>query len=194
MKKSLLFLLSLLFLYSCGTAEDPMVVDLGLSVKWAACNVGAANLDETGNYYAWGEVLQKDTYSLQTYKFTDNEAVLTPLHDVAHVVMGEDWRMPTKDEWGELIDGCDWERVNLDGAFGYAGTSKKNGNVIFFPMAGLKLDDSHDFNRFVGYYWTSSMSEVEPSYACQVRLNSNGFISTIDSDRFVGLCVRAVKP
>lgn len=30
-------------------------VDLGLSVKWANCNVGAAKPEEYGDYFAWGE-------------------------------------------------------------------------------------------------------------------------------------------
>ena len=30
-------------------------VDLGLSVKWATCNVGASKPEEYGDYFAWGE-------------------------------------------------------------------------------------------------------------------------------------------
>ena len=31
-------------------------VDLGLSVKWATCNVGASKPEDYGDYFAWGEV------------------------------------------------------------------------------------------------------------------------------------------
>ena len=46
-------------------------VDLGLSVKWATMNVGATKPEECGNYYAWGEVEVKDTYSWYFYKYCE---------------------------------------------------------------------------------------------------------------------------
>ena len=45
-------------------------VDLGLSVKWATCNVGAEKPEDYGDYFAWGETKPKTEYSLSTYKFT----------------------------------------------------------------------------------------------------------------------------
>ena len=55
------------------TAEfDYAYVDLGLSVKWAKCNVGADSVHHYGNYYAWGEVEPKEVYSWSTYKFMDS--------------------------------------------------------------------------------------------------------------------------
>ena len=47
----------------------PQYVDLGLSVKWATCNLGAATPEEIGNYYAWGETTPKDTYFKNNYKY-----------------------------------------------------------------------------------------------------------------------------
>ncbi len=44
-------------------------VDLGLSVKWATCNVGASKPEEYGNYYAWGETTTKNYYDWSTYKY-----------------------------------------------------------------------------------------------------------------------------
>ena len=44
-------------------------VDLGLSVKWATCNVGATRPEEYGGYYAWGETEEKDNYDWSTYKW-----------------------------------------------------------------------------------------------------------------------------
>ena len=45
-------------------------VDLGLSVKWATCNVGAEKPEDYGDYFAWGETEPKTDYSWSTYKFT----------------------------------------------------------------------------------------------------------------------------
>lgn len=46
-------------------------VDLGLpsGLKWATCNVGATTPEEYGDYFAWGEVEPKETYSWSTYKY-----------------------------------------------------------------------------------------------------------------------------
>lgn len=44
-------------------------VDLGLSVKWATCNIGASSPEELGEYYAWGEVQPKESYSWENYKW-----------------------------------------------------------------------------------------------------------------------------
>jgi len=58
------------------TPADPYnghaYVDLGLSVKWATCNVGADSVHHYGNYYAWGEVEPKTEYNWSTYKFMDS--------------------------------------------------------------------------------------------------------------------------
>lgn len=42
-----------------GETNGYQYVDLGLSVKWATCNVGATSPHETGNLYAWGSVTQR---------------------------------------------------------------------------------------------------------------------------------------
>ena len=57
-------------------------VDLGLSVKWAACNIGAENPWECGDYYAWGETETKMNdsghycaYCWGNYKFGDENSI-----------------------------------------------------------------------------------------------------------------------
>jgi len=184
-------------------------VDLGLSVKWAICNVGADNMEDVGQYFAWGEVSPKDNYALANYRFStegenpqmtkynadDGHGSLQPEDDAASVVMGEEWRMPTKEEWGELIENCEWEVLNFEGKMGFAGTSKINGSVIFLPLTGVFLGEKAELEGVMGYYWTRDLADGFPSYATQVRLNlSQGLLSTIDSDRHAGLCIRAVKP
>lgn len=55
--------------HSVRAVSETQGVDLGLSVKWAECNVGANTPTEYGNYYAWGELAPKIDYSWATYKF-----------------------------------------------------------------------------------------------------------------------------
>ena len=45
----------------CFVVEDDLhdYVDLGLSVKWATCNVGADSPEDYGDYFAWGETEPK---------------------------------------------------------------------------------------------------------------------------------------
>ena len=93
-------------------------VDLGLSVKWATCNIGASKPEEGGNRYAWGETVPKSEYTWDTYKYYDatkndvtkytskssvDESVLEKNDDVAYTTLGGDWRMPYPVEWCELF-------------------------------------------------------------------------------------------
>lgn len=138
-----------------GTHKGHDYVDLGLSVKWATCNVGASKPEEYGDYYAWGETETKADYSWQTYKFRasgntdsnirlnkycpsnssywggtgspDNKSVLEAGDDVARIKWGGDWRMPTDGEWEELIDNCTVTWTTVNGVNGRLVTSKKPG-------------------------------------------------------------------
>ena len=104
--------------------EVDTYVDLGLSVEWATCNVGANNAWEVGDYFAWGETEPKETYTWANYKwaatnydeltkycsqvefgldgFTDDKIILDSADDAAHVNLGGKWRMPSEQEWKEL--------------------------------------------------------------------------------------------
>ena len=118
-----------------GTENGYAWVDLGLpsGLKWATCNVGAANPWEYGDYFAWGETKPKSVYDMSTYKWykyegpreydytiikyncyskhgiVDNKDVLDLVDDAASVNMGGRWRMPTLEEQHELINNCYWE-------------------------------------------------------------------------------------
>ena len=82
-------------------------VDLGLpsGTLWASWNVGATAPEESGGYYAWGETEEKTSYTEDTYKYYDQttqeyinigEEISGTEYDVAHVMWGDGWRMPTE--------------------------------------------------------------------------------------------------
>lgn len=48
---------------------ENLMVDMGLSVKWARVNIGANSPEELGNLYAWGEVSSKATYDFSNYSW-----------------------------------------------------------------------------------------------------------------------------
>ena len=137
-------------------------VDLGLSVKWATCNVGAENPEDYGDYYAWGETEMKRQYDWITYKFrrsgdidrnvtynkynnyspagiVDNKSLLDTSDDVAHVKWGGSWRMPTVQELRELVESCSFEITTINGIKGFKMSSRVigfAGRSIFLPAAG----------------------------------------------------------
>ena len=131
-------------------------VDMGLSVAWASCNIDAISPEDIGGLYAWGEVETKTTYDWGNYLWgspdnlikynTDNIRQLEPEDDVAHVKLGGRWRMPTKEEYEELIYNCSWSWMKYHGVIGYLITSDINGNKIFIPAT----------SQTRGEYWTAS--------------------------------------
>ena len=153
-------------------------VDLGLSVKWATCNVGASSPEEYGNYYAWGETTTKTEYNssncptygltnsqLQSQGYIDSEGNLTAQYDAARANWGGDWRMPTYDELNELRTQCTWTWTTQNGVNGYKVTSKGNSNYIFLPAAGCRYGSSLTNAGGYGWYWSSTPDEGNSDYA-----------------------------
>ncbi len=185
-------------------------VDLGLSVKWATCNLGASSPEEYGNYYAWGEIKPRTggswNYTWSTspycqdalgdswskYNDTDGKTVLDPEDDAAIVALGSPWRLPTIDEIQELIDKCTWTWTTMSGKNGYEVVGP-NGNSIFLPAAGYRYGTSLFDAGTDGFYWSSSLFASEPYaayYLCFYSVNYewDGYF------RSHGQSVRPVRP
>lgn len=160
---------------SSGKSNGHNYVDLGLSVKWATCNVGATTPEGYGDYFAWGETATKAIYNDSTYfdtndggstftKYNNNggKTVLDPEDDAAHVHWGGSWRIPTKAEWQELYDNCTWTWTTQNGVNGYKVTSNKAGytdKFIFLPAAGFRYYSDLRSVGSYGYYFSSSLYE-----------------------------------
>lgn len=133
-------------------------VDLGDGVKWATCNVGALSPSESGKYFAWGEVTEKEEYTQSNYKIysrnvLDSNGRLFPEYDAATVNMSEGWRMPTSGEFKQLIEKYTWLYFTLNGIAGYKVVGK-NGNYIFLSCAGGKDEDGLSSYGVEGRYRT----------------------------------------
>ena len=201
-----------------GTENGHEYVDLGLSVKWATCNVGASKAEDYGSHFAWGETTTKTTYSWSTYKycngssstltkycnkstygnngFTDNKTQLDLSDDAARVNCGGAWRIPTDAEWTELREQCTWRWTTQNGKNGYKVTSKKSGytnNSIFLPAAGYRGGSSLDLEGSYGFYWSSSLDTDDPDSAWYVYFISSNVYRVI-SLRYDGQSVRPVCP
>lgn len=184
-------------------------VDLGLSVKWASCNVGAESPEEYGSYFAWGETEEKTSYSWTTYKWcngsydnltkyctdsyygtVDNKTTLDPEDDVAHVQWGGNWRMPTKAEQDELRSECSWYWTSVKGVNGYQVTGP-NGNSIFLPAAGGRLGTDVNYRGSDGNYWSATLLENFSDIAYFLRFYDGGY-GWGNGDRTYGRTVRPV--
>lgn len=208
----------------------PTFVDLGCSVLWATCNLGATNDYESGSYYAWGEIAAmgeadptnvvnkeiyntdiKCSYDWESYKWgegtnitsytsqhltkytntnTDKNTTLETADDAAAAASSKfsscstgTYRMPTKEEFEELMSKCYWEFSNNtyhSGVVGYIvykrkaedNTEKVIGNYnvnssevtyttddthIFLPCSGFLNETSTQNEGVHGYYWSSTL-------------------------------------
>ncbi|MBR5552013.1 MAG: hypothetical protein IKV83_08875 [Muribaculaceae bacterium] len=192
---------------SCG---GPEAVDLGLpsGTKWASYNVGALSPEETGGFYAWGEVEEKNNYSDSTYKYANASNGYRPInigenisgteYDVARQKWGGDWRMPTQEEFGELIGSCRWIKIILNGVRGYK-VIGPNGNSIFLPACGtrvgtelIKTGKYNTWKDRVGYYWSASSSD-DGRHATEMMLASDICLTVGTSERCSGNTIRPVR-
>ena len=186
-------------------------VDMGLSVKWATMNVGATIVEEGGKYFAWGEVEEKVTYMWDNYHYgnsrttlskyceseeygtVDNKAVLDLWDDAAYMIWGGKWRMPTYNEWDELLRNSTWTWVEQNGVKGVRVRSTKNGNCIFLPTTGYKVGADLNYKDVIVGFWSGSLSKNGSymSYGVSIE-NPNNTASFYGFNRYNGYPIRAV--
>ena len=199
-----------------GGGDEHEYVDLGLpsGLLWATCNVGADTPEGYGDYFAWGETAPKDYYDWDTYQycmgsyntmtkycnnasygyngFTDNLTTLLPEDDAATANWGSGWRMPTKEEWQELLDNTAVTWTQQGGVNGRLFTAS-NGNSLFLPAAGCRWDDELFDVGDGGYYWSSSLNTDYPSDAWSFNFYSGNYGMYGSSRRLYGFTVRPVR-
>lgn len=179
---------------SCGDDDpkpvrvNPEAIDLGLSVKWATFNIGAAYPEAWGGLYGWADSsglhkVRIDEYPIEVqWKMVEGVEITTvtwnspyfggksPLanitgtdYDIARFMWNKDWRVPTQDEWQELIDRCQWTvATDLPNARGtvYRVTGP-NGNSILLPMGGYDTRGEQEERGTIGHYWTANLLPID---------------------------------
>ena len=200
---------------------DTNWVDLGLpsDVLWATRNVGANSPKESGYYLAWGETEEDSYYDWNTYKYwtgttdlygniingsitkyneNDNLTTLQSEDDAAAIHwsnLGNNCRMPTYDDWNELITHCTQSFTTRNGVKGALFTAQ-NGNSLFLPAVGFRhvggIFNNGQYDGY-GFYWTSSRSTNDSNSAGYVRFNYNSENPILKEYlRLFGLSVRPV--
>ena len=200
----------------CGTAKVAEIVviqdktsayeaiDLGLSVKWASCNVGAESPEDYGSYFAWGETEEKSDYSsstsvtyglstsaLKSRGIIDANGNLTAAYDAAATNWGGSWRMPTKAEQDELRNNCTLSWTTQNGVNGYRVTGP-NSNFIFLPAAGYRSNTSFSSAGSYGDYW-SATPDSDSGYAYGLLGFGSGDYCWYSIYRYYGYTVRPVS-
>ena len=160
-------------------------VDLGLpsGLLWAKSNMGTTDPTEIGDYYAWGETSpNKKYYLISTYKYykttiskileilkysgKDWKTVLDPEDDAARAILGVGYRIPTQEDWQELLDNCKWEAVTTttinNKIIARWKVTGPNGKYITLPATvgsradGLNVSPNNDT-----YYTTANLYPAE---------------------------------
>lgn len=187
-------------------------VDLGLpsGLLWAETNIGAETAADYGDYFAWGETSPQlsMTYNWSSYKYgteeklakyntTDSKTTLEKEDDAAYVNWGNFCRMPTSDDFKELLNtsNCTWTWTSMTTSSGssiegYKVSSTKNGNSIFLPASGYCSSGGYRYRGSYCCYWSSTLSDVYRVYA--LYSNSGSCSLTSGAKRYCGIPVRPV--
>ena len=200
-----------------GQQDGYYYVDLGLSVKWATCNVGSVLASDEGKLFQFGRV---DGYryndsnnqfrtNAQNKQDTGNEYIpktasgktynvgetLQPADDVARVNMGGAWRMPTNDQLEELLNNTTHNVVTVNGVQGMLFTSTKpgyEGKQLFIPFAGYWSDASFTAAGSTANVWSSQVHPSSVNGAYRLRCYSSGNAYIDNFSRSFAFSVRGV--
>ncbi len=182
-------------------------VDLGLSIKWAQCNVGAKAPEKVGYIFYWGGAaplsssswnwigvpfngggsgFSRSYWNSARYAIVDDDDNLLRTNDTAYREMGDNWRMPTKDELAELFENCQQERTTLNGEDGLLLTGKKNG----YTDRWIFLSDQHkwEYDDVNPLYWSATINdkrsiwgeEYKTAYGALVNYNSTNEVDVYE--------------
>ena len=194
MKKLMYFLMMALMVVgavSCnkddksGKKIPEDAVDLGIvlprgdgtsyKLYWAKANLGAAEPQDWGDYFAWGELEAKTVFSEENYTYDGNPVTLTEVdRDVARKRLGGTWRMPTEAELNALAAtkdnaGYQWTLKTISGHTGYEIKYLAGNTSIFIPF-GANSTCWDTFRNIGGFYWGSTRHSSEPEWGCALQI------------------------
>ena len=192
--------------------KKPEAIDMGLpsGTKWASFNLGANKEEDSGDYFAWGEIKPKDSYERSNYLYYNasyntfqdlGKDICGTKYDVANSRWDGEWQMPSQDQIDELINNSTCEKTNVNGVDGVRFISKINGATLFMPTAGLRKGNDLT-SKEEGYYWSGTQSESSYVYYLGLK-NGRAFLyygydddglyyGFNDDGRYQGFSVRPV--
>ena len=155
-----------------GKVNGYDAIDLGLSVRWASCNVGASRPEEFGGLFTYGDPTGK-RYTQNISDYPEGINIVDTDSDMAKILWGNGWRLPTEKEFRELKEKCTWQYIETNNLQGYRVVGP-NGESIFFPFAGFTIDginrreatEKYTVSNY-GHYWSG---ESGGTYAYTLNL------------------------
>ena len=191
---------------------------------WATTNIGAEKPEDYGYYFWWGDTVgykrendkwvasdgsnsnfsftsgntptcNKSVSTLQSEGWITADGVLAPEHDAAKKHRGGDWRMPTQQEFVDLINKCDWVWTTVNGVAGYVvrGRDSYASKSIFLPCAGYGIGTSPVYAGSNGGYWSSVPRSGIYYLAWNLDFYSSNLSTNSDGDRYFGRSVRPLQ-
>jgi len=194
-------------LSNSGKVDGYECVDLGLSVKWATCNMGAYKPEDYGYYYAWGEITTKSAYNLNNYSLYKNDSysnlgndISNTTHDAAYISWGNKWKMPTYNDLEELENRCSFQWVSYNDKVGCL-VQGPNGNKMFLPAAGRINNTLLGWEESIVSLWGSTLwpwgthhdlTQCESAVALSISKSENGKPGYENLSRYLGCPIRPV--
>ena len=156
---------------------------------WASRNVGASKPEDTGLFFAWGETSAKTVFGWGTYSFKGER--IGPESDAATVNLRDGWRMPTEDDFKELMANCAWTWTKIGKQQGYEVKGKLGS--IFLPAVGYRSGNRYRYPGDLGFYWTSTPSEDNAAQAREFFFHESLNGELCNRGRDNGHVIRAIK-
>ena len=205
---------------TAASTQDLDYIDLGLpsGLLWASCNIGAKEPTDCGDYFMWGSTVPdtdkhcdwehapfnngNNDFNKEYFKSIQNDVcpngILAPEYDAATVILGDDWRLPTDDDFEELVDNTKYEWVkNYNDSGIDGGLFKKTDDVgLFIPASGYRGDSRFDYrgtNKGRAYLWSSSLYVSRHHNAWYIYFDNHSPNIYNSRCRWYGMCLRAVK-
>lgn len=151
------------------------MVDLGLPTKtlWANISVGAQTPMDNGNYYRWGTILPSNKSYLQE-SVAD---ICGSANDAAQMNWQSVWKLPSSDEFNELLQYCDYAKTTYYGCKGILFTSKQNGKSIFMPYTTSYYSDTERLG-----YWSGTSVDNNKAYSLYSKNDGGKFSVYVEKD------------
>lgn len=196
-----------------GKTKADVAVDMGLSVDWATCNLGAKDPLDFGTFYAWGEVSSKSFYSWDNYKYYSSQDVqllkyntvkgygkvdgltrMQPGDDPATTLLGSGWRTPTYKELSELLNGCSWVTKTKNEVKYLLAQSNSTGATMVFPLGGLYSGADKQYEGDSACVWTSDLNPDNILQAIILFSSSKeAYVEVKSGNRSLGIPIRPVR-
>ena len=179
------------------------LVDLGLTVNWADMNLGAESPEESGDYFAWGELNSKTDFTWDNYKWNDSTGSSYKSKDLGKNISKNELYdpaynfnnmmcLPTDEQWNELLTKCKLidKTINNKKVCEIIGP---NGNSIILPYAGYKTGTTlTKYNAHCCYDTANTYSTNTNMYNKTLNME-NGNNRIAYSRKMLGKSIRPVS-